>query len=194
MGAFPVLRRFTSEEYLQLERASDTRHEYLDGLIYDMAGGTLHHDSLVVNSMVLLQNQFKSGRCAVRSPNFRIAISPTGPHFYPDLSVICGKPEFLDSTMDCALNPTVVIEVLSKSTRKYDRETKVALYREIPALRHIVLISQFAVLVERHFRTPAGKWKREKLEDRGLTLELTAVGSSLPLAGIYEGISLHSRA
>lgn len=138
--------------------------------------------------MVLLQNKLKGGKCSVRSPNFRIAISAQGPHFYPDLSVICGKPQFLDESMDCALNPSVVIEVLSKSTRKYDREFKVAYYREIPALRHIVLISQFAVSVEHHFRASGGKWKTEHLDDRKATLDLTAVGASLPLAGIYEAM------
>ena len=139
MGAYPILPRFTPEEYLRLERASRTKNEYVDGLIFAMAGATFKHDNIAVNTLVLLQNQLRGGKCSVRSADFRIATSQQGPYFYPDLSVICGKPQFLDDSLDCALNPSVVVEVLSKSTRKYDRETKVARYSEIPTLRHIVL-------------------------------------------------------
>ena len=192
MGAYPVLRRFTSEEYLRLERASETKHEFVDGLIFAMAGGTRSHDRILMNTSFLLQSQLRGGKCDVLSGSFRIAISNNGPHFYPDLSVICGKPQFLDSTTDCALNPSVVVEVLSKSTRRYDRETKVAAYQTIPSMRHIVLISQFTVQIEHHFRAAGGKWKIQKLDDLDATLGLTAVGASLPLAGIYEGMPMRS--
>src|SRR5882724_9560987 len=178
MGAYPVLRRFTHEEYLRLERASQTKNEYIDGLIYSMAGGTVHHDRVLMNTLFLLQSHLRGGKCEVRSADFRIATSSEGPYFYPDLSVFCGKLQFLDSSLDCGLNPSVVVEVLSKSTKKYDRETKVVLYREIPALRHIVLISQVAVAVEHHFRMSSGKWKTEMLDDRGAKLQLTAIGAS----------------
>ena len=82
----------------------------------------------------------------------------------------------------------MVIEVLSKSTREYDRKTKVIRYREIPSLRHIVLVSQYAVAVEHSARSSSGKWKTEHLDDRNATLDLSAVGASLPLAGIYEAM------
>ena len=167
MGAYPVLRRFTSDEYLRLERASDTRHEFFDGLIYAMAGGTRTHDRVVMNASFLLQRQLRGGNCDVLSGNFRIAISAQGPQFYPDLSVICGQAHYLDSTTDCALNPSLVLEVLSKSTRRYDREVKVAQYKEIPAMLHIVLISQFTVDVEHHFRKAGGKWNVMEITAKG---------------------------
>ena len=88
MGACPLLRRFTSDKYHRLKRASDTRHEFFDGHIYAMAGSTMSHDRVVVNTMVLSQNQLKGGKCGVRSPDFRIAVSNVGPHCYPDLSVM----------------------------------------------------------------------------------------------------------
>ena len=193
MGAYPVLRRFTSDEYLRLERASDTRHEFFDGLIYAMAGGTRTHDRVVMNASFLLQRQLRGGNCDVLSGNFRIAISAQGPQFYPDLSVICGQAHYLDSTTDCALNPSLVLEVLSKSTRRYDREVKVAQYKEIPAMLHIVLISQFTVNVEHHFRKAGGKWKSQRLDSLAAILELPGVGASLPLSGIYEGMSLRTK-
>jgi len=144
--------------------------------------------------VTLLQTQLSGGNCRTHSADLRIAVSKRGPFFYPDLSVICGEPALTDKTRDCALNPTVVIEVLSKSTRKYDREVKVARYTEIPTLRHTVLISQQAIFIEHHFRTPDGKWKIDKLDDRKASLGLAAVNAVLPLAKIYEGLSLQSRA
>ena len=193
MSAYPVLRRFTPEEYLRLERASRTKNEYVDGLIYAMAGATFSHDRIVMNATFLLQSQLRDGKCTVNSADFRIAVSQGGPYFYPDLSVICGKPKFLDDSLDCAMNPVVVVEVLSKSTRKFDRETKVERYYEVPTLRHIVLISQFAVAVEHHFRVKGGKWRTEKLETLESAVKLAAVGASLPLAAIYDRMTLTSR-
>ena len=191
MGAYPVLRRFTPEEYLRLERASLSRNEYVDGMIYAMAGGTFEHDRIIKNIERELEPQLRRGTCETRSADFRIGVSRKGPYFYPDLSVICGEPEFLDSSRDCALNPVAVFEVLSKSTSKYDRETKVAGYREIPSIRHIVLISQYTVSVEHHFRLGNGKWKLQRLDDRASAVEMAGIGATLTLAGIYRRLLLH---
>ena len=188
MGAYPVLRRFTVQEYLRLERTSAARNEFIDGQIFARAGGTSEHARIVVNATVGLENQLEAGTCGVWPSDFRIAASPTGPEFYPDLSVICGEPQFLDDSRDCALNPVVLFEVLSRSTAKYDRETKAAWYREMPTVRHIVLISQYAVAVEHHFRLPNAKWKVEKLTDRAAVLKLPEIQATLTLGGIYNRV------
>ena len=194
MGAYPVLRRFTPEEYLRLERASATRNEYIDGQIYAMAGGTMEHDTIVKNIDRALAPQLEGGPCDTWTGNFRIAVSKSGPYYYPDLSVICGEPELLDRSRDCALNPVAVFEVSSKSTRKFDRDTKVVRYQEISTIRHIVLISQYSVAVEHHFRRPRGKWRVEKLTGLSSTLALPPIGATLPLTVIYNKLALHSRA
>ena len=187
MGAYPALRRFTPEEYLKFERASATKNEYIDGQIFAMAGGTIDHARISMNVAGDLRVQLKGGPCEVLPADFRIGVSDRGPYFYPDLSVICGAPELLDNSRDCALNPVVVFEVLSKSTRRYDRETKSALYREIPTLRHIVLISQSTVSVEHFFRQQLGtEWKTEKLTSRESSLVLPAIHAILALDGIYD--------
>lgn len=193
MGAYPVLRRFTVEEYLRFERASTAKSEFVNGQIYAMAGGTSDHARIVVNMAVRLQNQLEDGKCEVWTSDFRIAVSPTGPEFYPDLSVICGEPQFLDDTQDCALNPVVLFEVLSKSTAKYDRETKVAWYREIPTARHIALVSQHIIAVEHYVRLSSGEWKTEKLTDLAAVLELPAIDATLTLSAIYNKVGLPSR-
>lgn len=189
-AAYPVQRKFTFQEYLKLERAALTKSEYVDGEIFAMAGGTAEHDSINVNLLVLLQNQLKGGRCRARSADLRVAVSKQGPSFYPDVSVICGDPQFLDGRRDCVLNPAVVIEVQSRSTRRYDRETKVVRYQQIPSLRHIVLVSQRTVAVEHYFRMADGSWEVQKLDNLASTLELRTLPASLLLADIYDGLSL----
>ena len=190
MGAYPIPRLFTLREYLRIERAAQTKSEYVDGQIFAMAGGANEHEMIGVNLLVLLQNQFKGGQCRARSADFRIAVSKTGPLFYPDVSVICGEPEFLDSSRDCAMNPVAIFEVLSRSTQKYDRETKTGYYRQMPSLRHIVLISQFAVDVEHHFLAADNAWQVEHLTGPATRLELRAVPASLVLSDIYERVRL----
>jgi len=189
MGAYPALRRFTPSEYLRLERAAELRSEYIDGQIYAMAGGTLTHDRIVMNATFLLQSQLRGGRCEVHSSELRIAVSKQGPFFYPDLSVICGEIQNLDTRQDCVLNPSLIVEVQSKSTRKYDREVKVGWYQQIPALQHILLLSQTVVFVEHHFRNPDGDWA---VSDRAATLRIGSLSVALPLAELYDGSSVQS--
>ena len=190
MGTYPVLRRFTPEEYLQLERASISKNEYVDGLIYAMAGGTMEHARIVKNVDRALERQLEGGTCETGSADFKIAISDSGPYFYPDLSVICGEPELLAGGRDGAKNPVVVVEVLSKSTRKYDRDTKAVLYKEIPSIRHILLISQYSLAVEHQVRGRSGRWNAETFTGRASTVKLSAIGAELTLSAIYNKLLL----
>lgn len=130
----------------------------------------MEHDRIGKNIGRALWPQLEGGPCGTWSADFRIGISKRGPFYYLDLSVICGEPELLDRSRDCALKPVAIFEVASKSTRKFDRETKVARYRQIATMRHIVLISQYSVAVEHHVRGGKGEWKVEKLDDREAVL------------------------
>ena len=121
-------------------------------------------------------------------------MSEDGPSFYPDLSVFCGKIQYLDASLDCALNPVVLLEVTSKSTRQFDRDTSLIVhYRQMASVRHIALIWQFSVSVEHHVREGDVRWKVQTLEDQRSTLELSAGGVTLPLAKIYEVVSLRAQ-
>jgi Uma2 family endonuclease len=180
-----IARRFTTAEYLMIERAAKTKSEYVDGQIFARDVGSLDHARLVRKTTDLLFSQLSDRKGGARSSGLRVAVAKSGPFFYPDLSILCGEPNWLDKRHDCLLNPTVVVEVAAKTTRKYDLEVKGARYKEIATLRHIVLISQQAVSVEHYFRTADGPWKIEKLRNRELSIELTAVKASLPLAAIY---------
>ena len=186
--AYPALRRFTPDEYLELERISVTKNEFVDGLIYATAGGTLEHARIIRNIDRELTPQFAGRGCETWSSDLKIAISASGPFFYPDLSVICGEPHLLDQRRDCAMNPVVVFEVLSKSTVRYDRTTKVSRFKEVASMRHIVLVSQDSYMVEHSYRDQADEWKVKLARGKSASVGLSAIDATLTLAAIYDKV------
>jgi Uma2 family endonuclease len=125
---------FTVDEYLALERASDERHEYIDGQIYAMAGESGAHGDISVNLVIALGNQLKGTRCRARTKDTKVRSGPvpklgrntSGMFCYPEVVVVCGEPEYHDAQTDVVLNPTAIIEVLSPSTEALDRGEKFA--------------------------------------------------------------------
>jgi len=137
---------YTFEEYLELERAAPYKSEYRDGAILAMAGGTERHSALCVQMMVLLKRQLRN--CRVYDSNLRIYIEDFHESTYADAMVICGERKFWRGQNDVVLNPTIVVEVLSPSTKKYDQTTKSGYYRSIPSLTHLLLVSQDRMAIE----------------------------------------------
>src|SRR5262249_39888199 len=120
----PTKSRFTPEEYLALERAAERRSEYYAGEIFAMGGASRKHIVIVANISGQLWSQLKGRPCRVYPNDMRVKVSPTGLYTYPDVAVVCGLDQFDDDHQDTLLNPTVIIEVLSKSTEAYDRGKK----------------------------------------------------------------------
>ncbi len=126
------LKPFLSpQEYLTLERQAETKSEYYAGEVFAMAGASRKHNTIVPNLLYLLVGQLKGRSCEVYNSDMRVKVSVTGLYTYPDLTVVCGKPRFDDDQEDTLLNPTVIVEVLSKSTEAYDRGEKFAMYRAL---------------------------------------------------------------
>jgi Uma2 family endonuclease len=146
------------EEYLAFERASDQKHEYADGEIFAMSGGTHEHSLIAGNVHGELRNALMERPCVVHGSDMRIKVAATNRYFYPDVSVVCGRPVFQDATRDVLLNPKAVIEVLSDSTERYDRGDKFQHYQQIASLTEYVLVSQTAPLVEHYARQADGSW------------------------------------
>lgn len=161
--------------YLELERAGSTKHEWLNGEVYDMAGGTPDHARLQAAAAGELRAQLRGRRCCVFSSDLRIRVLATGLATYPDLSVVCGKLEKDPGDDNAVTNPTLLVEVLSDSTEGYDRGEKFAHYRRIPSLKEYVLISQREPHVEVWRKNAAGKWE---LAEEG------RAGESVPLASL----------
>ncbi|MCA9706389.1 MAG: Uma2 family endonuclease [Myxococcales bacterium] len=148
----------TYEEYLAAERSSPTKHEYLRGEVYAMAGGTPTHAGLAMAVGVALSNALAGRPCRVFGSDLRVRVEATDLSTYPDVTVICGQLERSEVDADAALNPTVIVEVLSDSTEAYDRGEKFAHYRRIPSLREYLLVSQHEPRIEAYAKNDEGAW------------------------------------
>src|SRR6185437_15178443 len=168
----------TAQEYLAWERQQPEKHEFHDGEVFAMAGATFEHNQIVINVGAELRSALRDKPCRVCASDLRVRVPATGLYTYPDASVVCGRPEFEDGSLDTLLNPLVLVEVLSESTQDYDRGTKFTNYRTIPSLREYVLISSDQVLVEHYTRGDDGLWV---LRDHraGARLALPSVGCEL---------------
>jgi Uma2 family endonuclease len=181
-------RHWTGEEYLQSERAGDLRHELVNGALYAMSGGSVAHAQLTARAIRLIGRQVQGGPCDTFSSDLRVKVEATGTYTYPDLSVVCGKAEVEDDHGDTLLNPTVLVEVLSPSTEAYDRGAKFEHYRRLASLRDYVLISQDRPLVEVFSRGSRQAWSYVAYDGPEATALLPAIGCTLELAALYEGV------
>ena len=158
MGQAAARTGLSEQEYLELERASPIRHEYADGEIFAMSGGTIEHSAVAANLLRELGNGLLGRGCRVLTADMRIKIPKSGRYVYPDASVVCARPEFVDEKRDTLLNPRLIIEVLSDSTEAYDRGDKFAQYRSVASFEEYVLASQKEPKLEVFTRQPDGSW------------------------------------
>jgi Uma2 family endonuclease len=187
MAQSPRLHHYTYLEYLQLEEASSTKHEFLDGEIYAMAGGTPLHAALGAAVLASLANQIAGTPCRAYSSDLRVRVGATGLATYPDATIICGAIETAADDPNSALNPKVIVEVLSEGTAEYDRGEKLAHYKKIPSLEAVVMVSQADRLIEiwqrSQDRTPA--WTLTEAR-AGQTAAVPPIASALSVDQIYE--------
>jgi Uma2 family endonuclease len=174
----------TYAEYLKLERKSETKHEYVNGEIIAMAGGTIEHGRLAANISRELGNALRGRRCAVYSSDVRVRIRATGRATYPNVSVACGHAERDAEDDDALINPVVLVEVLSDSTEKDDRGEKFGHYRRIPSLRHYVLVSQHEPRIDYFTKTESGRWELDDARPGGV-VRLEAIGCEISVDAVY---------
>jgi len=163
----------TEADYLAAERIATERHEFLDGKTWAMSGGTHEHALVQINLARALGNALADRPCFVHSADMRVKSELTGLFTYPDVSITCEPPRFLDAKRDTLLNPTVIFEVLSDSTEAYDRGKKFDHYRRIASITDYVLVSQHEVQIEHFRRQPDGGW----------SLHILGAGQHLEVAG-----------
>jgi len=177
----------TPQEYLERERAAETKSEYYGGEMFAMAGASLQHVTIAANMAGELRSSLKGKPCRVYPADLRLAIGATGLYAYPDVMVICGKPAVIDAHLDTVTNPVVIIEVLSPSTEDYDRGRKFESYRAIPSLMEYLTVSQHSVHVEIHTRQADNTWLLRDVRDSG-PVKLQSIGIELQLSDIYEEV------
>jgi Uma2 family endonuclease len=175
----------TPEAYLKQEREAATKSEYLDGQIYAMSGASRQHNRITFNVAALLHAQLRGGPCEGFVNDMRVKVNDNSLYTYPDVVVACGEARFEDATLDTLLDPTLIIEVLSDSTEKYDRGRKFARYQRIESLREYVLISQDEARVECYTRQADDRWILSKAESLEETMPLESIRCVLPLAEVY---------
>jgi Uma2 family endonuclease len=186
-------RHYAIEQYFLIEEMSEVKHEYFDGEIFAMAGGSRDHDTIAGNVFAFLHGALRASPCQAFSSNMRIR-TPSGLYTYPDASIVCGPPDItrIQGT-DTIGNPVVLIEVLSLSTSDYDRGQKFDLYESIGSLQDYLLIEQSSVLVEHRTRDSAGGWTTTTLRSLDDRIRLSAVEVEIPMAALYERVELLDR-
>jgi Uma2 family endonuclease len=176
-----AIARMTYPEYLAFEATSDTKHEYVNGEVFAMAGGTIIHGALTAAMSAALSNALRDRPCRILSSDVRVRSKATGLSTYADVTVVCHKIEVDDDDPHGVLNPSLIVEVLSDSTEAYDRGAKAAHYRRIASLREYVLVSQGEPLIEVYRRNERRKWELFVEARRGELAELASCGEPIVL-------------
>jgi Uma2 family endonuclease len=179
------------EEYLEQERKAGFKSEYCNGETFAMAGASIRHALIITNLVSEFGTRLRGGPCKVFSTDLRLAVSPAGPYTYPDVMVVCGKEELLDQKSDTLLNPILLIEVLSDSTKDYDRGEKFEQYRRLKSLREYWTVAQDKIHIEQHVRQHGQQWLlTEYFGANSHKLKSDALGIEIGVAEIYEGVDL----
>jgi Uma2 family endonuclease len=179
----------TPEEYLAIERRSETKHEYFNGEVFAMVGASRRHNLIAGNIFGELRQQLKGKPCEAYTSDMRVRIPATGLYTYLDVIVVCGEPKFEDEYIDTLLNPTLIVEVLSESTESYDRGKKAGFYRSVESVAEYLLVSQDEYRVEQYVRQSNGRWLLIDIRLPESAVELASVQCALPMKEIYARVS-----
>jgi Uma2 family endonuclease len=187
-------RYYTPEEYLELETVAEYKSEYIDGQIIPMAGGSTKHNQISLNLSSELNFAFKRQAYCVYMSDVRLWIPERHIYTYPDVMVIAGEPECFQNRTDTVLNPILIVEVLSKGTKSYDRESKFDAYRTIPGFQEYLLIDQTRIHVEQFSKTGMKQWSFCEYDDSDEAIALTKVPFQISLADLYNKVQLEAKA
>ncbi len=182
-----AVKKYTFLEYLEIETLSDIKHEYRDGYIYAMAGGSYEHNVIGGNTIKALGNALsnKEGDCKTLTSDMKVYIESINEAVFPDVSVLCDEPEFPRGTRSAITNPSLIIEVLSDSTEAYDRGSKFHKYRQLPSFKEYVLIAQHEPKVEAFYRHDASFWRISTAIGLESSIHLYSIDCDIALKDIY---------
>jgi Uma2 family endonuclease len=184
----PAKKYFTREEYLAREETAEYKSEYYRGEIFAMAGASIDHNRIAGNLYSFLNEQLRKKNCEAFISDMRLQVESKDLFTYPDVMIVCGKAQFYENRNDTITNPIVIFEVLSESTKNYDRGEKFEFYRAIPTLKEYVLVDQHKIHVEQFAINDVGKWVLTEYNDINDELELAAAGLTISLPTIYSRV------
>jgi Uma2 family endonuclease len=180
---------YTSEEYLELEVNSLERHEYIDGAIIVMTGGTPNHNKISLNLSAALNFALKRQPYQVFVTDQRLWIPKKSIYTYPDIMVVDGELQLQEGRKDTITNPLIITEVLSNSTKSYDKDDKFAAYRTIPTFQEYILIDQYKVNIEQYFKIDNKRWTFVEYNDLNETISLNYINFEISLTDIYDKVN-----
>ena len=182
-------KRYTPEEYLDLEEKSEFRSEFVDGYLFEMSGGTENHIQISFNVPKLLADKLR-GKCRAYQSEMKVWVEQAETFFYPDVTLVCGERKFYNNRTDAVENPILLVEVLSESTAKYDKNDKFLTYQNIETFQEYLLISQNKPAIQQYLRQNDGSWKY--LATIGIESEIncSSVNIRLNLSEIYDLVDL----
>ncbi len=183
-------QKFTIEEYLEMENAAIEKHEYYKGEIFAMSGAKVPHNAITGNLFALLHSKLRGKKCKPYNSDQRVHIEANTLFTYPDISIICGEVITLNNDDYNVLNPTVIIEILSPSTKNYDRGEKFKLYRDIPTLKEYILVDSESVHIEVFRLNENNHWELEEYNHPEEQLYIKVINENILIAEIYEGVIL----
>ena len=182
---------YSPEEYLELEINSEERHEYIKGEITSMTGGTPNHNKIVGNFYAYLNFALKGQPYDVFVTDQRLWIPEAEIHTYPDVMVIAQPLKYAENRRDTLTNPLLIVEVLSKSTRAYDKDNKFAAYRTIPSFQEYLLIDQYSIHIEHYSKTEPHKWIFIEYDNPQALVSLFSLDFQIESADIYDKVNLN---
>ncbi len=188
----PSVKFATVEEYLAFEDASLEKHEFYQGEIFAMAGASFAHNQIVSNSLIEIGSHLRNKSCQVLASDLKIQIEANSLFTYPDLSILCEPPQFMNDRTDAITNPAVIIEVLSPSTMDYDRGGKFALYRDVPSLKEYILISSTEYRFEKFVRQANDHWLLSEIRNANESISIDTIQFSLPLIDLYRNVDFNA--
>jgi Uma2 family endonuclease len=184
---------YSPEEYLELEIPAVERHEYIDGEIRLMPGGMPNHNRIVGNLFATLNFALRGQPYEVFVTDQRIWIPRRRIYTYPDIMIIDGTLQYQEGRKDTLINPSIIIEVLSKSTRNYDKGDKFGAYRTIPEFREYILIDQYQMQIEHYFKTAPRKWTFQEYDESNNNLVFSSLAFEISLTDLYDKVEFESQ-
>jgi len=181
-------RQMTVEEYLEFDEASEIQHEFIDGELIPMPGGSGPHNLVVAQTTAALVVALEDRDCFIFGSQMRVEIDDSK-YLYPDVSVVRGEPAYADDNQVILLNPTVVVEVTSPSSHSYDHVDKVANYGAVPSIEGYLILDQKRVFAEWYTRSESG-WHLRQFSDLADEIELEPLGCTLRLEDVYRSLKL----
>ena len=179
---------WTTEEFLAFEADSEFKHELVNGEVYDMTGVTGEHSLIAACIIGLVGSQVAGSSCRVYTSDMMLKAAE-GQYVYPDMSVVCGQPQYEDESRLALLNPVLVVEVTSISSATYDRGLKRQYYQRMPSLRAYLIIDQHRVYAELYLRADIG-WRHQDFDRLDALIPLDFINCELPLAQVYAGVTI----